>query len=260
MSVRKITKSERINIVTWIRSGAPLSEGVSLYASLPHNPRLLTVLQKKPEAYEQELVLDLCMLLGITYPKFQSIIEKYHGKKIISNNAPGNITQEVERKDRQPKKSRSFRNDWPFLSQPECPPELKALAADKISCWERYTANHQKLFDCSTMEECAEVAHEIIKNYKENRLIYQELEHYQKHGAILGLHPVFKHYKRFKELRNLNVIQLIKEQERIKHRIWRKKSEIEKGDKPHLKAKRELSLKEAESELAEINRMLGVNG
>ena len=259
MPVRKITKSERIKIVTWMRSGAPLSEGVSLYASLPHSQRLLLVLQKNPEAYQKNMVLDICVLLGITYSKYQSIIAKHHGTKKKSADSPRAFRKKIE-ETRKPKKSRSFRSDWSFLSQPGCPPELKALAADKISCWERYTGNHPKLFDCSSLKECTETAHAIIKDFKENRLIYQEFEHYQKQGRILGLHPVFKHYKRFDKLRGLNVIQLVDEKKKIEHRLWRINSEIKKGDKPHLRAKRENSLKENEGELAEINRLLGING
>ena len=260
MPVRKLNKKDRVRIVTWMRSGAPLSEGVSLYASVPHNPRLLAALQKNPTAFEKEMVLDLCKLLGITYPKFESIKNKYHGTKKITNDAPRDIIRKTERENRPPKKSGSFRKDWTFLSKPDCPPELKALAADKITCWQTYTRKHSELFDCGTIEECAEVAHDLLKNFKENRLIHEEFEHYEKTGKILGLHPVFNYYKRFKKLRGLNVIELVKEQERVKHRIWRINSELMKGDKPHLKAKRENSLKEAESELAEINRMLGVNG
>jgi len=241
-----------------MRSGAPLSEGVSLYASVPHNPRLLTVLQKNPEAYEKELVLDLCKLLGITYSKYETIKNKFHGTKKITVDAPRDIHQQTKRENRIPKRSGSFRKDWSFLSRPDCPPELKALAADKITSWQIYRQKHEELYDCSSIEECADVAHELIKNFKENRLIHDEFEHFEKTGKILGLHPVFNHYKRFEKLRGLNVIDLIKEQERVKHRIWRINSELEKGNKPHLKAKRENSLKEAESELAEINRMLGV--
>ncbi len=257
MPVREINKTDRIKLVTWIRSGAPLSEGVSLYASVPNNKRLLAVLQKNPAAYENELVADVCSMLGISLAKFESIKKQYHGKKIARIVTPRKVVKQVRTEDRKPKKPRSFREEWPFLSRPDCPPELKALAADKISCWERYTENHPKLFDCSSLEECSSVAYEIVKDYKENRLIWQELNHYKQHGAILGLHPVFAHYKQFKKLRGMNVIQLWKVKQNTEHRIWRIEHEIAKGDKPHLKAEREKRLENTRAELAEIKRMLG---
>lgn len=259
MPVRKIDKADRVKLVTWIRSGAPLSEGVSLYASMPCNNRLLAALQKNPTGFERELVADVCELLGITLAKFESIKKQYHAEKNTGSVKAQPIVRKAKSENRIPKQSRTFRQEWPFLSRPDCPPELKALAADKISAWERYVANHPKLFDCVSLEECSEIAHQIIKDYKENRLIFEEFEHYQKTGAILGSHPVFAHYKRFKKLRGMNVVELVREQERTKHRIWRKKHEISKGDKPHLKARREKEIEQAEAELAELNRILGVN-
>lgn len=259
MPVRKINKTDRVKLVTWIRSGAPLSEGVSLYASMPCNTRLLAALQKNPKGFESDLVADICELLGITLAKFESIKKQYYAEKNAKSIKTRKVVKQTRTENRHPKRTGSFRNDWSFLSRPDCPPELKALAADKISAWERYTANHSKLFDCGTLDECSTIAHEIIKDYKENRLIFQEFKHYQKTGRILGEHPVFAHYKRFKRFRGMNVVELVKEQERTKHRIWRKRHEIAKGDKPHLKARREKEIEQAEGELAELNRMLGVN-
>ena len=263
MQIRKISdKTQRVKIVTWMRSGAPLSKGVALYASLPHNVRLLTALQKNAEAYEKEMVLDICTMLGISTVKFNSIKNQYNDtKKNAGTSRNRNVGRETQAKNRKAKRPGSFRQEWPFLSKPECPPELKALAADKISCWERYTANHKKLFDCGTLEECSEIAHQIVKDYKENRQIFEEFEHYQKNGKLLGVHPVFNHYKTFKQLRGKNVIALVTLHEKtLPHRIWRIKNEIEKGDKPHLRANREKRLHEVEGELAEVKRLLGMNG
>lgn len=260
MPVRKINKTDRVKLVTWIRNGAPLSKGVSLYASMPCNNRLLEALQKNPERYQNELNAHVCALLNIPLSKFESIKKQHHAKKNTPGSMPRKIVRESTTANRARPKPRTFRQEWPFLSRADCPPELKALAADKISAWERYTHNHAKLFDCNNLEECRNIAHEIIKDYKENRLIWEELNYYKKHKTILGIHPVFGHYKRFKKLKEMNVVQLVKEQERTKHRIWRIESEIKKGDKPHLKAEREKRLENTRAELAELNRMLCVNG
>jgi hypothetical protein len=259
MPVRKITKADRVKLVTWIRSGANVATGIGLYASMPgHNARLVSALNADPKAYERELHESVCVLLEISISKFENIKTKYHGKKTIEPARHRTVDRKITAEIREPRKPRAFREDWPFLSRPDCPPQLKALAADKISCWERYTANHKKLFDCNSLEECAAIAHEIVKDYKENRLIYDEMEHYKQHGAVLGLHPVFGHYKRFEKLRGMDVVELVKLHEyTLPHRIWRIKSEIEKGTKPHLKAAREKRLFEVESELAEIKRLLG---
>lgn len=117
------------------------------------------------------------------------------------------------------------------------------------------------MFDCSSVEECHQVAHQLMENFKENRVIHDELEYYKQHGAILGQHPIWKQYDRFKDLREKNVIELVRLYEKtLPHRIWRIESEIKKGDKPHLLGEREQRLGEALAELAEIKRILGING
>lgn len=270
MSVRKITdKSDRIRVVTWIRSGAPLMDGVSLYTSLPYDANLLARLRKNPSPHAEQLYNDICELMGISRLKFQSIINQYHGQKHQQITKPDDSGSQDKIKRRDPDEKRhqdknpsgrSFRNEWPFLSEPGCPAQLKALAADKISCWERYTDAHDKLFDCSSLDECYQVAHSLIENFKENRLIYEELDFYKSHGSVLGKHPIWNQYKRFEDLRGKNVIELVRLAEKtLPHRIWRIESEIKKGDKPHLLGERERRLKEVKAELAEVRRLLGMD-
>lgn len=269
MPVRTLkNKADRVKVVNWIRSGAPLDEGVLLYASLCPDPKLLKALKRNPSANAETMKLDFCMLIGITKDKFQSIINEHHGKKNSTNTGSKtprikSNTGDFKRIGGQIKTShqanRSFRSEWPFLSRPECPAELKALAADKISAWERYTEAHKKLFDCSSLEECHQVAHELMENFKENRLIFEELDYYKRHGAAMGKHQVWNKFKRFEGLRGMNVIELVRLYEKtLPHRIWRIESEIKKGDKPHLLGEREKRLAEACSELAEVKRLLGI--
>jgi hypothetical protein len=73
---------------------------------------------------------------------------------------------------------------------------------------------------------------------------------------LLGLHPIFKTLNKLNDLRQLNVIQLIKKQQSIEHNIWRIKSELCKGDKPHLNKTRNERLQEKNIELNEINRLI----
>jgi hypothetical protein len=101
----------------------------------------------------------------------------------------------------------------------------------------------------------------LIENFKENRQIFEELDYYKQHGAILGKHSIFGQYKRFDELKGKNVRELIRLcDETLPHRIWRIESEIKKGDKPHLNGEREKRLAEVQAELAEVKRLLGDNG
>lgn len=272
MQVRKLTlKSDRVRVVEWIRSGAPTKEGVSLYASLFPDPSFLVKLKKDPEGNREELYKAFCEMLDITFQRFEQIVNEYYGKQKPTNTGGTETgTRSIDQKNTrsnagieqtQNTRKRSFRSEWTYLSDPTCPPQLKALAADKISCWERYTEAHRRLFDCSSVEECYQVAHTLIENFKENRQIFEELEYYKQHGAVLGKHRIFDQYKRFDELRGKKPIELFKlYNDTLPHRIWRIQSEIKKGDKPHLNGEREQRLNEVRAELAEVKRLLGIDG
>lgn len=263
MSLRKITlKEDRVKVVTWMRSGAPLTEGVLLYSILFPDPDFLRELKNNPELNREALYLAFCEMMDITYSKFTTIVNESYAKRNKAN-TPGSGSEDKsgQKQNTTDKRDRSFRTKWTFLSSPECPPELKILAADKITCWEKYTSAHRQLFNCSSLEECYQVSHELIEAYKENRLIIDELDYYQKNAAILGKHRIFANMKKFEKLRGLNVIQLVELYSKtLPHRIWRIESEIKKGDKPHLMGERQNRLNDVVAELAEVKRLLGING
>jgi hypothetical protein len=253
-----LTKEQRVQIVAWIRKGAPLKQGVRLYAELPNKPRLLAALDRNAKQFEDQLKLEMCGMLGITLARFNQIIKEHGTKQPQQPRIEENGKKTGIEKANTPK--RSFRTEFPFLSRANCPPELKALAADKITAWENYTAAHEKLFDCNSLDQCYETAFDVVENYLENRLIYEELEYYGKNGSILGKHRIFDQYKKYQRLRGYNVIELVKLHEKtLPHRIWRIESVIKKGDKPHLAGEWQKRLEEAQAELAEVKRLLNIN-
>jgi hypothetical protein len=74
---------------------------------------------------------------------------------------------------------------------------------------------------------------------------------------LLGKHTVFREFARRKELLAMPVKELMLRKEKIENNIWRVKNEIKKKDKPHLDALRAERLVSYETELAEVNRLLG---
>lgn len=254
-----ISKEQRVKLVAWIRKGAPLKDGVRLYAGLPNKPRLMAALDRNPAKHRELLNLEICGMLGITIARFNQIIKEHGSKKTEDRRPKPEVKPETRNQEPGTFKKRSFRAQFPFLSRPGCPTELKALAADKITAWENYTAGHEKLFDCSSLDECYHVAFEVVENYLENRLIYEELEYYGQHGSILGKHRIFDQYKKYERLRGYNVIELVELLKKtLPHRIWRIESEIKKGDKPHLLGERQKRMQEVQDELAEVKRLLGI--
>lgn len=151
---------------------------------------------------------------------------------------------------------RRLRERWPFLDDPECPPELHALTGHRISKYNEYVRLHPRLRDCQTAEDCALVAGQLLDAYEDNRLCTQELDYYQEHRRLLGRHHLLRHFASLRELRQLSTKQLLKEQRKVRDNIWRVGSEIRKGDKPHLLGQRTQKLQEYELKLKEINRLL----
>lgn len=214
------------NVDRWIDSGAEVTEGL----------RLLNIYA--PNAH-------LSMLVSLNPKKFACLLIK----RLQNFGTKGEKKQER-------KKERTFRENWPFLSEPSCPPELKILAADKITAWINQTEGHEKLFECSSLTECFETAKKVIENFIENRNITSEFSYYLEHGNILGKHPVFSVTKKIAEMRKRSILELIRRQRNLNENIWRIRNEIRKGDKPYLLIEREARLRQRELELQEINRII----
>lgn len=149
-----------------------------------------------------------------------------------------------------------FREDWPFLSEPDCPTELKALAADMITSWHNYVNAHEDLFKCTTPEECFEAAEKTVSNFYQNSVSRTEFQYYKEHHRILGKHPIFALTKKLDNLRRMPITELIRKRRNVQDSIWRAEREIKKGDRPDLKVSREERLSRLKMTLDEINRMI----
>ncbi len=220
----------RNDIENWLKAGAEISSGLRLFSLSGGDPRFGRIVTAFPR-YKYLLVAFLCDKAGLPVPQPQS----------FQSDTPVSVP---------------LREDWPFLSEADCPPELKILIADKISCYHRYCTAHARLFDCLTLGECFETAREVVDNYLENRLIFEELHYYKEHHTVLGRHPVFERMKNLDRLRRMSIVDLIHSKERLEHNIWRIRSEMSKGDKPHLQGVRESRLREKYVQLAEIHRLI----
>lgn len=256
--VRNLTKDQRVKAVTWIRSGAPVQRGLELLYELTGKKKVIEYIKSNTGKESQLLETAFCHLLNITIEKFRSVKQQHHEQK--SNQKTESPGPSPGREKTTPTHPGRFRKEFPFLSSPDCPPELKILAADKITAWEKYTKAHKSLFDCTTLEECFEKSHELIQAYLENQRIYEELNYFKERGVVLGKHHVFKAEKRKKILSEASIVELVTlATKTLPHRIWRIESEIKKGDKPHLLGERQQRLEEVKADLSTIKKMLNIN-
>lgn len=206
-----------------------MAEGVQLLESYSKNKLLVRIVKTDPAKGLSLMVKELSRLAGLSS-------EKTTGSRQT--------------------KTPAFRDEFPFLNEPGCPVELKALVTDKFSSFYRYREIHKGLPDCTTAKNCADSCRQLIDNYLENRAIYDELDYYKKHHTVLGRHPIFKHLNKIKVLRKLSIKELVEKQIRLEHNVWRIESELKKQDKPHLMEERQRRLKDKQAELSEIKRLL----
>ena len=96
------------------------------------------------------------------------------------------------------------------MGETDCPDELKILIADRITAYYAYIEAHAKLFNPQGSDDFALQTKLVIDNYKENRLIFEELNHYKMHRLILGKHPVFDWFKRAQEIRSMRVGDVVR--------------------------------------------------
>lgn len=210
----------------WICSGAEVTEGLRLLSIYAPNKWLDALVRKAPKEYSH--LLKKALLPFATEVPFSQTLTK----------------------------GGRFREDWPFLAEPDCPTELKALAADIITSWHNYVNAHEDLFKCTTPEECFETAEKTVRNFYQNSVSRTEFQYYKEHHRILGKHPIFALTKKLDNLRRMPITGLIRKRRNVQDSIWRAEREIKKGDRPDLKESREERLSRLKMTLDEINRMI----
>ena len=218
------------DVTRWLRDGAEVREGLRLLSQYAPNPYLERIVSASPKLFKKHLIDALKPFAETTAPQAPLDAPAANGYH--------------------------FREEWPFLAEPSCPMELKILANDKITAYHKTLELHQKLFQCSSLEDCYDTAKNLLKNFQQNRQITAEFTFYRDSGKILGKHPVFKMTKSYDDYRKMSVVALMNERARLKGAIWRAESEIRKGDKPHLKDSRLDRIQEKRQKLEVVERMI----
>lgn len=223
----------RDKVIEWLRMGANAQEGVRLMENAGAPLLTLRLIRANPTA-------NVRLMADYLRRKYNVCPEEKKQLPAISFPA-----------------ANPFRREFPFLGKPGCPVELEALASRKISKYHAYVALHSNLRDCTSLQECADVAGELIDNFIENRIIWDELNYYQEHHSLLGKHPIFIEFQRRNNLLHMPIKDLVLRQQQVQQNMWRVKSELAKGTKPHLDGVRKERLAGYEQELNDINRLLG---
>lgn len=212
-------------IEQWLRSGAGVQEGLRLLSVYKPNPLFARMVERHPDKYAPLLVRTLA---GV-------------GMDSITRTAV---------------RSKSLREEWPFLDDPDCPPELKILAADKITALRNFAREHERLSSCDSLEACLETARKCVFFYCQNRKILSEFAYYKEHGAVLGKHPIFEEYARRQELVDMGILDLERRRSNLRDAIWRLEKQLRMGERPDLAERRQELVETKRRELAVITKMI----
>lgn len=254
----------RHEIIVYLESDRSFDTGVRLYNKYGKNHSLKRKFNMQGETDKtlELLHYQLFKLSGISEPEFRMLLSK----EIAEGTGAGDpVPAVLEPPDKPAILSAAeatrvrIREEFPFLSSPNCPDDLKILVADMITAYENYISSHQELFDVKDEKEAFEVADKLIENYLDNRSIWDELNHYKATGKILGKHKHFAAMKRKDELMKKSVPELIKLKEQLEMNIWRNKKKLDEDPKPHLLKQRQDRIAGYETDLKIVKSLLNIN-
>ena len=160
-----------------------------------------------------------------------------------------------------------LRTEFPFLNDKDCPEVMFVVVGKRISAYRRYQEQHAKLQEVLagtvtvTEEEQTALATETQKSFDENQALWDELNHYNTTGEILGKHPLFRESVAQKEVNAMTVDQLAKYRTSSATFISKKRTALKaKGLSEDKKAELLEAIADREYKLGLVNTKLGVDG
>jgi len=160
-----------------------------------------------------------------------------------------------------------LRTEFPFLNDKDCPEVMFVVVGKRISAYRRYQELHAKLQEilAGTLEVSAEeqtkIAMETQEANAENLALWEELNHYNTTGEILGKHPLFRESVAKKEVDAMTNDQLAKYRTSSATFFSKKRTALKaKGLTDEKKAELEQAIADREYKLGLVNTKLGVDG
>jgi exonuclease VII small subunit len=160
-----------------------------------------------------------------------------------------------------------LRTEFPFLNDKDCPEVMFVVVGKRISAYRRYQELHAKLQEVFegtlVLSEVQQV--ELVTATQEanaeNLALWDELNHYNTTGEILGKHPLFRESVAQKEVNAMTVDQLAKYRTSSATFISKKRTALKaKGLSEDKKAELLEAIADREYKLGLVNTKLGVDG
>lgn len=249
-------------IISWATTDRSFVTGLqllSMYSKLTGVIRKLS-LQGATAGNIELLNYHLMKLAGASEAQWRKLMGKSVSATIsIDLNNPEQRATAIAEIPEEVRKVFRLRDEFPFLREKDCPNELKILVADMLTTHDTFVRDHEALFATLDEKEIAALSASVVDNYVENRLIWDELNHYKQHGQPLGQHPVWKRTQQLEELQKLSNAELVKLSKNIPTNISRiRKKLAEEPGHPETQARTE-SLENYLWRLEQVNKLLGLN-
>lgn len=163
--------------------------------------------------------------------------------------AKGKVSLDYSEAPNDVKDGLKLRAEFSFLSEQDCPDKLKILVSDKFTALENFQAAHseiQKMVSAGYTDGLLELGKAAVENWELNQLIYDELNHYQDHGEVLGVHKIFEDEKLQRRVAAIKNVDLIQSRANLRSRISQEKSKFKKAT---VQGKEKIQLVIAEKQL-----------
>lgn len=150
------------------------------------------------------------------------------------------------------KEGLKLREEYPFLSNPNCPPAFHILVGEKITAWEEFAKNrsfldilgvmtpedvpaevlelkiaYDLLSDVERASQLRNFAKQAVDNFQLNSDIKAELDFYKEQGKVLGNHPALNDLKIEQEISELDEAGLVEMKTKASKNVSKAKKEVE---------------------------------
>lgn len=195
-------------------------------------------------------------------PDVEQIDRTEEFRKVIES-APEEVKNEIR-----------FRDEFPFISAPNLPDELKILITEKFNHYHAFCDIHKELIEKVvkphlegkkegeselqiTNDVIFGLAKSAVENFEMDQLIYDEFVHYRDNKKVLGLHPIFKRRKLAEAVDKMTMAEASKRKTNLENYIRRDGKKADEAKTPEDKAKFEQRVLDFKEELILVNLKLG---
>ena len=212
----------------------------------PLAKQLSKVYNKEPESQKKP---DLIAFIEANFTKEPTAKEKAEAIVKVFEAAPNEVKTDLK-----------LRDEFPFLSEDDCPNEFKILVADKLTAFKKWLEGREELKALvaagATNEDIFEIAKTTVANFELNLEIYDELEYYKEHGTILGKHEIFADKMLEEGVANMSTVELTKRQKNLRTYVSKDEKALNKMEEGEAKEAFTVKVEGWKTELALVDARL----